>query len=107
MSTTFAVPPRPALLIRTSMRPRSEIAAAISSRTSPSSVTLHSRAGGRVPVSFPSSPAASSRRRSWMSLIITAAPSSAQRRAAAKPMPVPAAAVTSTVLPARSWWPST
>ena len=47
-------------------------------------------------------PAASPSRRSWMSLIITVAPSSAHRWAVAKPMPVPAAAVTRTVFPARS-----
>ena len=63
--------------------------------------------GRRAPVSFSSSSAASPRRRSWMSLIITVAPSSAQRLATAKPMPVPAAAVTRTVLPSRRWCPST
>src|SRR5512139_2669657 len=40
-----------------------------------------------------------------MSLIMTVAPSSTQRRATEKPMPVPAAAVTSTVLPSRRRWP--
>ena len=42
--------------------------------------------------------AASPKRRSWKSLIKTLAPSSAARLATAKPMPVPAAAVTTTVL---------
>jgi hypothetical protein len=46
---------------------------------------------------------ASPRRRSWMSLMNSARqPSSAQRFAAAKPMPAPAAAVTSTDLPRSS-----
>ena len=37
----------------------------------------------------------------------TRAPSSMHFFAAANPMPVPAAAVTTAVLPARSWWPGT
>src|SRR5690606_20500632 len=42
--------------------------------------------------------------RSWRSLMATRAPSSAHRRAVAYPMPVPAAAVTSTVRPASRLW---
>jgi len=42
-----------------------------------------------------------------MSLISTVAPSSMQRFATAKPMPVPAAAVTTTVRPSSRPWPST
>src|SRR3712207_3692698 len=45
----------------------------------------------------------SASRRSCLSDTTTRAPSSAQRLAVAKPIPVPAAAVTSTVLPASSW----
>ena len=55
-------------------------------------------------MSFASSAADSPSRRSWRSESITRAPSSAQRRAVAKPIPVPAAAVTSTVLPASRPW---
>jgi hypothetical protein len=54
---------------------------------------------GANPVSAAIRSAASPRRRSWKSLMRTRAPSSAARLATAKPIPVPAAAVTTTVLP--------
>ena len=56
-------------------------------------------------VAFSSFVALSPSRRRWKSLIITRAPSSTARCAVTKPMPVPAAAVMSSVLPSRSPWP--
>ncbi len=59
-----------------------------------------------APASSESSAADSATRRSWASLTSTLAPSSMQRRATAEPMPVPAAAVTTTVRPSSRRWPS-
>ncbi len=56
-----------------------------------------------MPMMCPSCSAASSSRRSCLSLTTTVAPSSTQRFAVAKPMPVPAAAVISTTFPSRRW----
>ena len=72
------------------------MAAANIACTLDSSVTSHGT------LATPSSVAVSASRRSCRSLIITVAPSSTQRRAVADPIPLPAAAVTSTRLPARS-----
>ncbi len=103
MSTTFAVPPRPALFTSDVDPPQ----LGDGSRDEPAhvllGVTLHRRDGiGLRPRACSRPVAASPSRRSWMSLIITRAPSSRQRFAVANPMPLPAAAVTSTVLPASS-----
>ena len=98
MSTTSTVPPRPALLTSTSMRPCSAMTRSNSACTLASSVTSHG-----MP-STPSSSADSAVRRSCLSETTTVAPSSCARLAVAKPMPEPAEAVTSTTRPSsRSW----
>src|SRR5207248_3271808 len=101
ISVSTAVPPSPALLTRTSSPPVSLTTVSNRRWTSSSLVTSHGTA--RTP---PSCSADSASRRSWRSLRTTSAPSSAHRLAVAKPMPVPAAAVTSTVLPWSRAWPS-
>ena len=100
MSTSFAIPPSPALLTSTSRPPVASIAAPNIASTCAWSVTSHTTVAGVVPATSVRRSAASPRRRSWWSLITTVAPSSAQRFATANPMPVPAAAVTRTVFPA-------
>ena len=83
------------------MPPSSATAPSTSACTAASSVTSHGIDG------TPSSAADSASRRSWASEIRTVAPSSMHRLAVAKPMPVPAAAVTTTRLPASSPCPGT
>src|SRR4051812_7517381 len=96
MSTSSAVPPRPALLTITSMRPCSATTVSMSASTCSCTVTSQTTA------LTPSSAAVSFSRRSCQSLTTTVAPSSTQRLAVAKPMPVPAAAVTTTTFSASS-----
>ena len=96
MSTRFAVPPSPALFTTTSISPTAAAAPANSACTCSSTVTSH---GNAAATASPSCSAASPSRRSCASLITTRAPSAMQRSAVANPMPVPAAAVTSTCLP--------
>ena len=89
------------------MWPSSATAVENSRSMSSCTVTLQAADATGAPASSASSSAASARRRSWASLIRTVAPSSMHRRATAEPMPVPAAAVTTTVRPSSRRWPST
>ena len=102
MSTTLAVPPSPALFTTTSRPPSVAMVESNSRCTCISSVTSHT-----TDAAAPSSAAVSASRRSCASLTTTVAPSSMQRFAVAWPMPVPAAAVTSTRLPSSRLWPGT
>src|SRR5258708_3897030 len=104
ISASGVSPPRPALFTATSIRPYSAATVSNSRRTSCSAVTSQTIASGFSPAMSARSSAASPSRRSCRSLIATRAPSSAQRRAVANPIPVPAAAVTTTVFPASRPW---
>src|SRR5690242_17918249 len=105
MSSTEAVPPSPALLIITSIRPKCPAAPSTSAATCASSVTSQPSDQTLSPCPAASSSRAAASRLWCWSLIATRAPSSRQRRAAAPPMPVPAAAVTTTTLPSSKPWP--
>jgi hypothetical protein len=96
ISVSNAVPPSPALFTSTSSRPNCATVSSMLRCTSDSTVTL-----ATMPCA-PSSSAVSRKRRSCKSVIATCAPSSIQRRAVADPIPVPAAAVTSTVRPSNN-----
>ncbi|COW45449.1 Uncharacterised protein [Mycobacterium tuberculosis] len=106
MSATGVCPPSPALLTSTSSRPIRAVVESISASTWAVDVTSHTTCSTRPSPSADNSAAVSPSRRSWWSEITTSAPSAKARRAVAEPMPVPAAAVTTTTLPSRSPCPA-